>query len=766
MESEIRTRKAYLERLDDLVKVSSRVLSETTIEGLLQTVIDVARELTGARLAAAGHGFREDSFRVEAISKSPDGPSCPSGDIFTVEKGGVHLEILEKQSSIRLNEAELCNHPAWWGLPQGHAPLRGLVGAPLIGRGGKIRGLIMVSDKEQGEFTDEDETLINHLASLASLGLRHIEDRADAERRVDEVEATLMALMHPMVVYDEEGFSVTANAAAIAAYGLDPVGLTNHELMEKLSFKVPEVTDSIPVEKLPSSRALRGETTIGERFTVRNARGRESTVLVSASPVLKKGRPRGAVVIWNDITRIEKLHSELRKAHDELEMRVRERTEELAKANEALQAEIGVRRKTEEALRKANKALLILSSCNEALVRATEEQELLDRICQIIADTDGYRMAWVGYTDENKTMRPVAKAGHEAGFLESPNVARANKESCGVGDGKTILTGNPCIIANIAENLEAAPWRSEALDRGYRSVISLPLTARKETFGVLSIYANNPDAFNEEDVRLLMQLAEDLSYGITSIRTRMERERAQKELEAYTGKLERSNKELWEFAYVASHDLQEPLRKIQVFCDRIRGKYAQALDLEGIDYLRRVQGCADRMRSLVSSLLDYSMVAVRSKPFTRIDLGKIAMEAVEDLSLLIEESNGMVELGDLPEIEAEGDLMSRLFQNLISNGLKFRGEERAVVKIHGEVRGENCIIYVEDNGIGFEEKYLDRIFRPFQHLGDRVGPYVGPGMGLAICRKIAEHHNGSITARSKPREGTTFIITLPLRQPR
>ncbi|HEY8749140.1 MAG TPA: PAS domain S-box protein [Tepidisphaeraceae bacterium] len=239
------------------------------------------------------------------------------------------------------------------------------------------------------------------------------------------------------------------------------------------------------------------------------------------------------------------------------------------------------------------------------------------------------------------------------------------------------------------------------------------------------------------------------------------------ELEVANSQLRASNRELQDFASVASHDLQEPLRKIQAFGDRLEAKSAAALGPEGQDYLQRMRNAAGRMQTLISDLLQFSRITTRAQPFTPIDLGKIASEVLGDLETAVERSGGRVEIGALPQIDADPTQMRQLIQNLIGNALKFRNPELPpVVKVSSETDTEAnvCKLIVRDNGIGFEEKYLDRIFNVFQRLHTR-GVYEGTGIGLAVCRKIAERHGGSITARSAPARGSTFIVTLPIRQP-
>jgi signal transduction histidine kinase len=250
--------------------------------------------------------------------------------------------------------------------------------------------------------------------------------------------------------------------------------------------------------------------------------------------------------------------------------------------------------------------------------------------------------------------------------------------------------------------------------------------------------------------------------------------RSHDELKTYAAKLERSNKELQDFASVASHDLQEPLRKVQAFSDRLKIKCAPALDAAGLDYLDRIQNAARRMQTLINDLLTYARVTTKAQPFVPIDLVSATREVVSDLEARIEQVGGRVEVGELPTLDADPLQVRQLMQNLIGNALKYhRPGVPPVVRVHAKHSAappaphsaSACEILIEDNGIGFEEIYAERIFTIFQRLHGR-NEYEGTGVGLAVCRKIVERHGGSITARSKPGEGSTFVVTLPVQQPK
>ena len=251
-----------------------------------------------------------------------------------------------------------------------------------------------------------------------------------------------------------------------------------------------------------------------------------------------------------------------------------------------------------------------------------------------------------------------------------------------------------------------------------------------------------------------------------------ERKAQEHELQSIVIKLEQSNRELQDFAHIASHDLQEPLRKIMAFGDRLNSKFSDTLDDQGQDYLRRMRNAAERMQGLIQGLLMYSRVTTKAKPFVPVDLSLVTRDVLSDLEVRIQETGGKIETENLPAVSADPLQMRQLFQNLIGNALKFnKANEPPVVKISCHPVNSNSTdnigsgkelyeITVEDNGIGFDEQYTSRIFGVFQRLHGR-NEYEGSGIGLSICRKIVHRHGGNITAKSSPGQGAKFVITLP-----
>jgi light-regulated signal transduction histidine kinase (bacteriophytochrome) len=282
--------------------------------------------------------------------------------------------------------------------------------------------------------------------------------------------------------------------------------------------------------------------------------------------------------------------------------------------------------------------------------------------------------------------------------------------------------------------------------------------------------------FSENDLATMRTVTHQIATSMERMRLINELQKSRDELESRVKErtaqlqktnvaLKRSNKALEEFAYVASHDLQEPLRKIQTFADRLNSM-PDLSDERARDYLARMDRSSGRMRTIVQDLLAYSRLAAKLEPFTVFNLKQPIQEAVNDLQILIEETKASIEIGKLPDISADSSQMRQLFQNLISNALKYRADQEPVIQIYDASSGLKPFyeIHVKDNGIGFEEAYVDKIFQPFQRLHGKSDQYPGTGIGLAICRRIVENHGGSIAAKSQPGKGSTFIVTLPREQ--
>jgi PAS domain S-box-containing protein len=428
-----------------------------------------------------------------------------------------------------------------------------------------------------------------------------------------------------------------------------------------------------------------------------------------------------------------------------------QRVTSLEAANSQLQAELDKLRKAEKSLAHERQTLESSKAVLEVHVQArTKELQKLQRRYELILNSAGEGIC--GLDAEGRTTFANPAAAKLTGWPLEELIGSTEEE----------------VFGHNGADGEAAHDESNTQEQVF---------ARRDG-----------TCFTAEAVRTPINESGEVVGSVLVFKDITERKRVEETLAQKAAELARSNTELEQFAFVASHDLQEPLRKIQAFGDRLKTKCAGNLAPEAQDYLERMQSASARMRTLIDDLLAFSRVMRNAAPFARVDLAAVTKEVLGDLEVRIEKTGARVEVGDLPVIEADPLQMRQLLLNLISNALKFQPPGGVPeVKIQARVfqpaaagqtgfltrgpasgdqpvaPGALCEISIQDNGIGFDEKYTDRIFAVFQRLHGR-NEYEGTGVGLAVCRRITDRHRGNIVARSKPGEGATFIVTLPVSQ--
>jgi signal transduction histidine kinase len=316
-------------------------------------------------------------------------------------------------------------------------------------------------------------------------------------------------------------------------------------------------------------------------------------------------------------------------------------------------------------------------------------------------------------------------------------------------------------------------YRTGAVDYIYKPINPDLLRAKVAVF--IDLYKKNQQlVLQEEKLKLINK---NLQNEINERRASEEKIiELNKELINNIDRLEKANKELDRFAFMASHDLQEPLRKILTFSDRLYIKHRDQLDQDGKLNIDRIQKAAERMQALIKDILTFSKLSVEKDLFVKTDLRVVVKEVWEELQTIVEEKKAQVEVAALPAIEVNPGLIKPLFFNLIGNALKYaKKDEAPLIKIDFEINENEqellgtdkpvkfCRIFIKDNGIGFEQQYAGQIFQMFQRLHSQTD-YEGTGIGLALCKQIVEKHKGYINALSTVNEGATFIVSLPIAQ--
>ncbi|HXR47027.1 MAG TPA: PAS domain S-box protein [Candidatus Limnocylindrales bacterium] len=429
--------------------------------------------------------------------------------------------------------------------------------------------------------------------------------------------------------------------------------------------------------------------------------------------------------------------------------------------------DITERKQAEEELHRLNRSLETLSKCNEVVVRATDETTLLTKICQIITEIGGFRLAWVGYSgqDESKSVRPVAWAGAGAGYLENLQISWADTERGRGPTGTAIRTGRPTTFANLAENPDFAPWREEALRHGFSSSIGLPLKADDKIFGVLSVFSSQADAFNPSETALLMELADDLAFGIATLRNRVQRRHLEEQLRQ-SQKMEA----VGQLAGGVAHDFNNLLTVIQGNASLLLNPQLDTAERSGCS--RQIVQAAERAASLTRQLLIFSRKQVM-RP-ANVDLNEVVANMTKMLRRVLGEDIVLQTnyVSELALIHADTGMIEQVLMNLLVNARdamptggqlsistsKEEFTKAQVEKNHDAVAGTHVRLAVRDTGCGIPKENLPRIFEPF-FTTKAVGK--GTGLGLATVYSIVQQHRGWITASSEVNKGTTFNIYFP-----
>ncbi|MDQ3728847.1 MAG: ATP-binding protein [Actinomycetota bacterium] len=345
-------------------------------------------------------------------------------------------------------------------------------------------------------------------------------------------------------------------------------------------------------------------------------------------------------------------------------------------------------------------------------------------------------------------------------FAGFKRLTEASTFKSGVGvTGRVLAAAAPVWIPDAKADANF-PRAHAAEGVGINAAFAFPILIEESVVGVVEFFSPTLSEPDERLLELAGQVGLQLGRVIERDRHAREIARRSEELSRYATELEHANDELKEFAYVASHDLTEPLRTISGFVQLLKKRYEGQLDESADEFIGFIVDGTERMQSLIEGLLSYSRTGRSELVATRVDLNNTLNRAIGALAASISEAGAEVETGDLPVVGGDATQLGRLFENLISNGVKFRGDRAPRIKVGAEMKGGAWHVFVSDNGIGIDERHRERIFNVFQRLHG-VGEYPGTGIGLSICKKVVERHGGRIWVEETPGGGSTFKFVLP-----
>ena len=395
------------------------------------------------------------------------------------------------------------------------------------------------------------------------------------------------------------------------------------------------------------------------------------------------------------------------------------------------------------------------------ITASTELDRLLEHTLHGAKELTGARYAALGIVDE---------AEEKLARFITEGMDEATKAAIGA-----LPTGNGILgflsrqedvfrLKNLTEHPASVGFPSQ--HPTMRSFLGVSIRTRERVFGRIYLTEKEgADEFTKLDEEIIIALAAHAGKAIDQALLLQQVQRAESQLRDLNEELIRSNADLQQFAYVASHDLQEPLRMVASYTQLLAKRYKGKLDADADDFIGYAVNGATRMQRLINDLLTYSRVTSQGKAFEQVDCDLLLDGVLSTLRLTIEENHAVVTHDALPKLTADSGQLGQLFQNLVSNAIKFHGAEPPRVHISAERRNQEWLFSVRDNGIGVDPQYADRIFVIFQRLHDRE-EYPGTGIGLALCKKIVERHGGHIWVESQPGRGATFLFTIPIEQRR
>jgi PAS domain S-box-containing protein len=646
---------------------------------------------------------------------------------------------------------------------------------PLISQG-RVLGTLSFGVRTRSRFNDDELSLMKVVSDQVAIAMERVRTQAalqkayeKLERRVEERTEELRAVsrysrslieasLDPLVTISPDGRITDANQATELATGMNRERLIGQRFSDY--FTEPHKANQ-GYQKVISEGLVRDYP-----LTIRHVSGRTTDVLYNAAIYRDTaGQVQGVFAAARDVT----------------ELRAAERRRNLTNA------------------------LL------ELFATKSSSQEYLESAVQALQGWTGCHALGIRIADENNKIPYAAGSGFDDGFLRIESKLSLEMDRCfcvrGVAqlfedqEQSLVTAGGSVLCDNLSEFIhrlspeQQARYRDACVKCGFVSLAVIPIRYRDQVMGAIHLADRRMAHFAPATIEFLESLAPLIGEAIHRFRAESElskyrdhleelvgqrtteleaanarlqseiteRRRAEETLRNTAEELARSNRDLEQFAYVASHDLQEPLRAVAGYVELLQHRYQGKLDEKALQFIAGAADGAARMQKLITDLLAFSRVGTQRKNFERSSLAAALHTALTSLRVSIEEAGATITNDPLPMLDVDATQISMLFQNLIGNAIKFRSERPPEIHVGAKKEPGRWLLSVRDNGIGFEPQYAERIFLIFQRLHTRR-QYPGTGVGLAVCKRIVERHGGVIRADSQPGSGSIFYFTLPCRE--
>jgi PAS domain S-box-containing protein len=723
------------EALEALRETSLAITSKLDLDELLHYVVE-----RGCRLLDVRTGF----LYLHDVDADLLEMAIAHG--FTREVRGTHLAPGEGVAGRVYNSGEpfvISEYLEWEGRAQEFSQdaVTGVLGVPLRS-GERVIGVLGFSEVDTPRnFDDHDIWLATLFANQASIAIENAHLFTDVSRQTEQLEVLRQVSHDLTALRDLETLLRQIVERAIRLLGGEAGGIYLYRPDRDVLEWVLAVGDDLaPIgTTMGKGEGLSGRVwEAGEPLAIENYDQWEGR---SEQWAHYPGAIIAAPIRWGDQL-LGVLNIRAREGRDEAP-----EGEAEVLLHFATQAAIAIQNaRLYESQQRRLEGLMLLNAISNRVNSSLNLQEVLEHIVNGAVETFGADAACIHLLVQPQVAEVVVGVGLSDAYMEHTDIRP---------DGTTmtvIRTGEPLIIQDV--ELEPQLAKKVVVEEGVRSYIVLPLMGKTNAIGAMLVFYREQHHYSEDEVRLLMTLANQAAIAI-------ENARLFNETEQWAQELAQSNAELSHFAYVASHDLQEPLRMVTSYLQLLERRYTGQLDETADEFIGFAVDGAKRMQALIQGLLAYSRIGTQGKEFVATDTAQVVEQVLSNLCVSVEENTATIRHNGLPVVNADGTQMTQLFQNLIGNAIKFRGEEAPKIEIEATRENGRWLFSIRDNGIGIDPDHHGRLFKIFQRLHARE-QYPGTGIGLAVCKRIVERHGGEIWVESAEGQGSTFYFTLPV----